>query len=188
MGQADLLKAVVTALEESSVRYLVTGSMASSLLGEPRPSHDLDLVVHLPEGAAARLGERFGPPTYHLDVAAAEEARKAGTMFNLLDVQEGDKVDFWMLTGEPFDRSRMARRIRISSLGMSLWLSSPEDTILAKLSWARKSGGSERQLRDALGVYEVQRRKLDEAYLGEWAGQLGVTDLWFDLKSQARAS
>ena len=29
-------------------------------------------------------------------------------MFNLLALTEGDKVDFWILTEEPFDRSRFA--------------------------------------------------------------------------------
>ena len=37
-----------------------------------------------------------------------------------------------------------------------------------------KSGGSERQLRDAAGVYEVQEGTLDESYLDRWARELGV--------------
>jgi len=36
-----------------------------------------------------------------------------------------------------------------------IWVSSPEDTILAKLRWANLSGGSEKQFIDALRVYEV---------------------------------
>ena len=27
-------------------------------------------------------------------------------MFNLIDLKEGDKVDFWLLTNETFDKSR----------------------------------------------------------------------------------
>ena len=53
-------------------------------------------------------------------------------------------------------------------------ISSPEDTILAKLKWAQLSGGSEKQFADALRVYEVQYGKLDLTYLADWAETLNV--------------
>jgi hypothetical protein len=43
----------------------------------------------------------------------------------------------------------------------SIWVSSPEDTILAKLRWADISGGSEKQFTDALRVFEVQQGNVD---------------------------
>jgi hypothetical protein len=69
------------------------------------------------------------------------EAIRHHGMFNVIDNEDGGKVDFWILTGEPFDRSRFARRVRIQALGTALSISSPEDTILAKLRWALLSGG-----------------------------------------------
>lgn len=103
-------------------------------------------------------------------------------MFNLLDLREGDKVDFWLLTKEPFDRSRFARRVKMDWDGSPVWVSSPEDTILAKLRWAEMSGGSEKQFGDALSIYEVQRRGLDLAYIAEWAEKLGVVEIWARLQ------
>jgi hypothetical protein len=55
-------------------------------------------------------------------------------MFNLIVVKTGDKVDFWILTDGPFDRSRFARRYTEKVMGMEIAVSSPEDTILMKLS------------------------------------------------------
>lgn len=52
-----------------------------------------------------------------------------------------------------------------------------EDAIVSKLEWARLSGDSERQLRDAAGVVELNPT-LDRDYVGHWAEQLGVADLW----------
>ncbi|MBP6963824.1 MAG: hypothetical protein KBC96_05390 [Armatimonadetes bacterium] len=66
-------------------------------------------------------------------------------------------------------------------------VSAPEDTILAKLNWARMCGGSEKQFTDALRVYEVQLGKLDLDYLHDWAKKLGVEDLLERLESQATA-
>jgi len=57
-------------------------------------------------------------------------------------------------------------------------VSSPEDTILAKLRWAKLCGGSEKQFTDALRVYEVQYGKLDLDYIEHWAEELDVKSLW----------
>jgi hypothetical protein len=64
-------------------------------------------------------------------------------------------------------------------------VSSPEDTILAKLRWAKLSGGSEKQCTDALRVYEVQFGKLDLEYLERWVKKLDVESLWERLKEEA---
>ncbi len=69
--------------------------------------------------------------------------------------------------------------------GLTLKVSTPEDTILAKLRWAKESGGSEKQFTDALRIYEVQYPLLDMAYLDDWASRLNVSDLWARLKSEA---
>ncbi|MGE5550820.1 MAG: hypothetical protein ACM3ZC_09855 [Bacteroidota bacterium] len=132
-----------------------TGSLASSLQGEPRATHDLDLVIALSRGSVCKLLEAFPPPGYYLDEASISEAFDTLGTFNLIDTGNGDKVDFWLLTHEPFDRSRFAGRRTESFLGLELKVSSPEDMILAKLKWAKLSGGSEKQFTDALRVYEV---------------------------------
>jgi len=54
----------------------------------------------------------------------------------------------------------------------------PEDSILSKLEWAQKSGGSEKQLADVAGVVEIQGPRLDGAYVEHWAQELGLLDLW----------
>ena len=52
------------------------------------------------------------------------------------------------------------------------------NVILAKLDWFRQGGElSERQWRDVLGVIKAQSPGLDEVYLRQWAGSLGVGDL-----------
>ncbi|MEI7685299.1 MAG: hypothetical protein WCL32_09750 [Planctomycetota bacterium] len=97
-------------------------------------------------------------------------------MFNLLSLKDGEKVDFWIRTDEPFDQSRFARRRSIQIGALAVNVSTPEDTILAKLRWSKLSGGSEKQLQDALRVYEVQSETLDLAYLVDWAQRLKVED------------
>ena len=185
MSQQELLRRVVQVLDEAGIEYMLTGSVVSSLQGEPRSTHDIDLVATIPQHAINRLTSSFVEPDFYLEPQSIVTAIASKGMFNLIDVREGDKVDFWILTPEPFDQSRFARRKTEDLFGMHVKVSSPEDTILAKLRWADLSGGSEKQFTDALRVYEVQRGVLDIRYIETWVERLGVGSLWARLLQQA---
>jgi hypothetical protein len=188
MSQPELLAKVIQTLAEVGVEYMVTGSLASSLQGEPRLSHDIDLVVALNEEHAAALLRAFPPPEYYLSETAMMSAIAKRQMFNLLEVAGGNKVDFWLLTDEPFDRARFSRRQWYEVRRRRVRVSSPEDTILAKLRWAKMCGGSEKQFADATHVYEFQRSVLNLAYINEWVERLGLQELWTRLQSEAAPS
>ncbi|MEO8497754.1 MAG: hypothetical protein ABI614_22030 [Planctomycetota bacterium] len=185
MSQQKLLTSVLDVLESMDIPYFVTGSWASSLQGEPRSTHDLDLVVSLAIHKVPGLLAAFASPDYYLSDVSVKEAIHHQSMFNLLDNRSGDKVDFWMLTNESWDQERFARRTTIQLYNRDVRITTPEDTILAKLRWSKLSGGSEKQFADALRVYEVQRSALDVEYIAKWATQLDVADLWQRLQQEA---
>jgi hypothetical protein len=185
MSQQELLRKVIEALDRNGIDYMITGSVASSLQGEPRSTHDIDMVVAIQKQAAAGLVEAFSSPDFYLDEQNIFNAITEQGMFNLIDLRNGDKVDFWILTDEPFDRSRFSRKHSEEFMGLKMNVSSPEDTILAKLKWAKLSGGSEKQFTDALRVYEVQSGKLDLSYLEQWSVILEVGSLWKRLLNKA---
>jgi hypothetical protein len=183
--QQELLRKVVETLDQSGIDYMITGSVASSLQGEPRSTHDIDIVIAIQEADIENLVDTFSPPDYYLDAESIREAISRRSMFNLIAVAEGDKVDFWILTDQPFDQSRFVRKYEEDVMGMRLKVSTPEDTILAKLQWAVKSGGSEKQFTDALRVFEVQHGTLDLGYLNGWAVVLGIEEIWNHLQDEA---
>jgi hypothetical protein len=164
---------------------MVTGSVVSSLQGEPRATHDIDLVVDIKRNMTNKLVESFRPPDFYLDEEAIIDAISDQSMFNLIEVNTGDKADFWILTEEPFDKSRFGRKYVEDFTGIQIAVSKPEDTILVKLRWAKLSGGSEKQFTDALRVYEVQFENLDMAYLRSWAERIGVEPLLDRLEKEA---
>jgi hypothetical protein len=188
VAQQDLLTFAILTLDGIGVDYMLTGSIVSSLQGEPRSTHDLDVVVAIQPAQVQALLRAFSAPDFYVDEEAVKEAIEIGGVFNVIDRQEGDKIDFWMLRDDDFDRSRFARRYEEEVFGIRLKVSSPEDTILAKLRWANLSGGGDRYVRDALGVYEVQGERLDVAYLEEWATRLGVEHLLRRIRAEADES
>ena len=185
MSQQQLLNTVAAALDAAGIDYMITGSVAASLLGQPRSTHDIDLVVAVDERSAEALLRAFPPPGYLLDRPAVLSAVRRKSVFSLMDTRTGDKVDFWPLTSEPFDQARFARKQEQDVLGTTMKVTAPGDLILKKLVWAKQCGGSEKQFKDALSVYEVQRDVLDEQDLDAWARRLNVEDLWRRVKEEA---
>jgi predicted nucleotidyltransferase len=186
MSQQELLKKVIQILDETEIEYMITGSIASSLQGEPRSTHDIDIIISIRKSIVNKLVEFFPTPDFYLDKNNILDAIDRQGMFNLIDIKEGDKVDFWMLTDEPFDQSRFSRKYVEEITGIKIQVSSPEDTILAKLRWAKLSGGSEKQFTDALRIYEVQYIKLDMDYLEYWVKNLSIEALWEQLRNEAQ--
>jgi hypothetical protein len=185
MLQQELLSRVVRCLDDLGIEYMLTGSYASSIQGEPRSTHDIDLVVSLTSDDADKLVEAFPDAEFYLSPPAMRDAIERRGMFNVIHMESGYKVDFWVLKDLPFDTLCFARKRTVMAWGLALKVSTPEDTILAKLRWARESGGSEKQFTDALRIYEIQHSLLDMAYLEDWSTRLNVSELWERLKSEA---
>jgi len=146
----------------------------------------MDFVVLLDDDSASGLATALSKIGGYIDDAALHRAVRNKAMFNLIDPGSGTKVDFWLLTDSAFDESRFARRRTERLLNIDIWVSTPEDTILAKLQWGKLSGGSEKQFMDALRVYELQHPSLDRVYLDEWVGSLGLQAEWRRLLDEAQ--
>jgi hypothetical protein len=116
VSQQALLALVVAALDEAGIAYMVSGSLASSLQGEPRATHDIGLVVAVSADDVARLARRLDDPGLFLDEDSAADAVAHSTLFNLIEISTGDKVDLWPLTDDPFDRSSS-----IADVGLPRW-------------------------------------------------------------------
>ena len=179
----DVIRMVAGALEGEGVSYAVTGSIASSIHGEPVTSLDVDMVTFMSADQAARVAGRLGPRLY----ADADMLRRAAVehrMANFIDGSSGFKVDISVLADTAYHRELMRRRVKITSpdIGDTFWVVSPEDIVLMKLEW-RKESRSEKQWRNALSVLKVRGHQLDWSYLRDWAGRMGVLD---DLEALAR--
>lgn len=168
---------IVEALDASGIPHMVAGSFASTYHGEPRATHDIDLVIDPSREQIQRFVRGLDPAQYYVSAEAAQEAWTRRGQFNVVDLASGWKVDLIVRKDRPFSREEFSRREPASMLETRVFVATAEDTILAKLEWARL-GGSERQLRDVIGVLEMRGADLDRAYIRRWARELDVEALW----------
>ena len=162
-------------MKRSALSTWVVGSYASNAYGRPRGSFDADIVARIGPGDAKRLCDAFRAD-FLVDEEALGRDLAAGAMFNLIPVTGLFKVDVIPIRRTEFARAEFERRRKVAALGTSVWMASPEDTILFKLAWFKRGDGvSSRQLEDARDVYRAQKGALDEAHLERWARELGVS-------------
>lgn len=173
---------IIDVLRRLGIPYMVTGSVALFVYGEPRATNDLDIVIDPSEEALEALLSEISSRAYVAREAASEAFRRR-SMFNAIDLATTEKVDFILLKDRSFDAVRFERRVPCGTKSLNFIASTAEDTILSKLSWARR-GQSERQLRDVYGVLRIQANSLDWEYLRHWASELGVMPLIDELLSE----
>ena len=182
----DPLAIIVAELDRFEIPYMLAGSFASTYYGDPRTTHDIDLVVAPTQEQLRNLVEGLDPDRFYVSEIAATEAWRRRGMFNAVLVELGWKVDLILRKDRDFSRSEFERRRRVTVGDLEVWMATAEDTIVAKLDWAR-GGESERQLRDVVGMLELSDESLDHGYIRHWVVEMGLGELWEKVSSAARS-
>jgi hypothetical protein len=170
-------KTVLENLESAGIDYMIVGSLAVIVYGEPRLTRDMDLVADIPPQKVQALAGVFPEPRYYLPPVEilAEEVASHG-YFNALDIPSGLKIDFVVRRKSAHAVEEFTRRRRIEiAPGLSPWFASPEDVIIKKLDFYRQ-GESEKHLVDIRGI--LAHTPVDENYLRQWIDRLGLAREW----------
>jgi hypothetical protein len=177
-GPYELLKIVAEVLERLRIPYLVTGSVASMAYGEPRLTNDIDIVAGVEEKHIPGLLSSFPEEEFYLSEDAMMGAIKKRGQFNIIHPCSGIKIDVIIRKNTPFDDSRFGRMKRISPAeSYQANFAAPEDVIIKKMEYYRM-GGSEKHLRDITGILKISGGEVDRSYITDWAGRLGLTEIW----------
>ena len=175
-----VVKKVTDVFQELGIRYLVGGSLASSLHGIPRATQDVDVVAEIAEKHIAPLEKKLSPGFY-FDVKMAGEAIERRSSFNIIDKEDLFKIDIFVQGLDDLSALEMDRRVMYQladSNGQSIYVCSPEDIIAHKLYWFKLGEGvSERQWNDAANVIKVQGKRLDLDYCRRVCRARGILGL-----------
>ncbi len=173
---------LLAGLDRLEIRYMVTGSAASSSYGVWRATNDIDVVVDLRQEQVGDFVSEF-ESSFYIAREQVEQAVRLGRSFNLIHLGSFYKFDLFPLRADRLHQRQFARRewSRIAVFGQNLIefaVTTAEDSVLSKLAWYKAGGEvSEQQWNDILGIVAQRRDKLDIDYLREWAPHAGVADL-----------
>jgi hypothetical protein len=182
----DAVVALLAALERADVPYMLVGSLASNFHGIPRSTRDADFVIDLAPGALGRLVAAFPPQLSLMPQTAFETV--TGTVPHLVEVVGTPFVgELFMLSDDPHDRERFARRLRVQVLGVPAFVATAEDMIVTKLRWALDAGRL-KDRDDVRSIIAVQGQHLDDQYIARWAATHGTAPLLDEIRRSLPSS
>jgi len=180
MPEPELCLLFVRPLNRLGIRYLVSGSIAAILYGEPRLTHDVDFVVFLRPDDVSRLLTAFPSPDFYAptrEIIVAELARDRHGHFNIIHSDTGFKADFYLAGREELHAWAFRHSRRLDYEGEPLVAASPEYVIIRKLEFYRE-GGSDKHLRDIRSMLAVSGAHIDHAALNEWVTRRDLSVEW----------
>lgn len=175
---AASLRAIVERLVRLGIPYMIVGSIAALAHGRKRATQDFNVVIEVDRTSLAALLGELPATEFYVSPDAAYDALARSTMFNVIDMATGWKVDLIPLKRRAFSRRELARRVSLEVLGLTVAVASIEDVILAKLEWSKLGGSSARQLEDVRELLALGRERVDAAYVEAGVLELGLEVEW----------
>jgi len=170
----------VLPLNEAGFDYLVTGSIAAMLYGEPRLTNDVALILYLSKEQTRNLFDAFPAKDFYCppdEVLKIEATRSVDGHFNLIHHETGFKADVYLAGNDALMAWALDNRRELFFEGVSVSLAPPEYVIVRKLEYFR-AGGSEKHIRDIKAMLEVSRGKIDYDAVRKNASSLGLLSEW----------
>ncbi|MCW1923504.1 hypothetical protein OKA05_13145 [Luteolibacter arcticus] len=178
MQDPDLIELFVRPLEQAAIEYMISGSVASSIYGEPRSTLDIDLAVFPDPGKLALFPSLFPEQDFYLpplDVIQIECRRETRGHFNIIHHDSGLKADIYPSRAHPDLPWAIRNRRRVATVGGDVWVAPPEYLILMKLEFFRE-GSQPKHLRDIAGV--LAQQEIDRGWIAGAVAKLCLEKQW----------
>ena len=180
MPERNLFQIFISRLEKVQIPYFVTGAVASIIYGEPRLTHDIDLVVELDDEKVEDIIDAFPADEFYcppIEVIKLEIKRPYRGHFNLIHQETGFKADIYLFGQDKLHVWAMSKRRRYETEEGPIWLAPPEYVILRKLEYYRE-GKSEKHLNDIRNIMEVSSEIINKEVLLQKIGTYGLEEEW----------
>ena len=180
MQEPNLALLFLRPLNQLSVEYMVTGSVAAIVYGEPRLTHDLDLVIDLSPVQIGQIIETFSGEDFYCpsrDVILFEAEREQRGHINLLHIPTGFKADLFFRGRDPLHIWALERARSLLFFGETVRVAPPEYVIVRKLEFLRE-GGSEKHLRDIRLMLKISGQHINQQDLSRLVAERGLEHYW----------
>ncbi|MCK5270693.1 MAG: hypothetical protein KAJ46_07910 [Sedimentisphaerales bacterium] len=180
MPELNIFSIFTSRLNQAEIPYMVTGSVACIIYGQPRMTHDVDMVVRLEYNRLTEFIVQFPSDQFYCppeEVIRLENARESRGHFNVIHHETGFKADIYPVGNEFLHQWGMANRKKVSLRGDILWLAPPEYVIIRKLQYYQE-GKSSKHLTDVRNMLEISSGLIDHDILRKFIGEYNLQNEW----------
>lgn len=176
----DLFAVFLERLDQAGIRYVVTGSVAVIVYGDPRMTHDIDLVVELQRSQVTAFHEVFPDEEFYCpppEVIIVECARSTRGHFNIIHHTSGFKADIYPVGNDSLLAWALNNAHVFNFGGTRICVAPPEYVIIKKLEYFRE-GRSHKHISDIRGMLEAMPDLMTSNKLNTLITQQGLHEIW----------
>ncbi len=176
----ELIDTFIRPLNEHGIRYIITGSVAAMVYGEPRLTNDVDVVLDIKPTDIAKLIAAFPEADFYLpplEVIETELLRGSRGHFNIISQHTMLKADIYLVGADSIQLWGMADARILEIDNQKIAFAPPEYVIIRKLEFYRE-GHSEKHLRDIAAMLAESTAEIDRETLSRYIAQLGLEPQW----------
>lgn len=180
MQDLNLFTLYIDILSKNKIPYFVTGSVASIVYGDPRLTHDIDLVINLDKETIDIFLKAFTSDQFYCppeEVIRTEVNRSARGHFNLIHHESGFKADIYLTGNEELQVWAMQNCKQIDFAGSKISIAPPEYVIIKKLEFF-KEGNAQKHLSDIKSMLANSSELIDYNFLNKMIKEKGLFDEW----------
>jgi hypothetical protein len=186
--EPNLFAIFASRLNDQKLSYMITGSVASIVYGDPRLTHDIDIVLELGPSDVINFIAAFPAEEFYvapIEVIRDQMLRSERGHFNLIHLQTGFNADIYLKGDNELHLWGMERTKKIEFQGIMLSVAPPEYVILRKLEYYRE-GHPDKHLSDIKNILKNSGELLDIPFIESYCGRQGLADLWRSVKEGKR--
>lgn len=186
MQEVNLIKLFTDKLNQLNIPYCITGSVATIIYGQPRLTHDIDIVVNLQISLISRLFDLFPKEEFYLppeDVLITEIRRETRGHCNIFHLETSFKADFYFVNNDDFLLWAIENARNIIYESSILRVAPPEYVIIKKLEFY-KEGKSQKHLIDIKSILDYSSDIIDFNFLKNLITKYGLSNQWNELEKE----
>lgn len=184
MQGLNLFSLFTEKLLENNIDFFITGSVASIVYGDPRLTHDIDLVISMSQAKVDSFIKAFPAIEFYCPPSTVindEISRPSNGHFNLIHHETGFKADIYLIGNDKFQTWAMDNRKEINFLGKKLFLAPPEYVIIKKIEFYNE-GKNQKHLYDIAAMIKNSKNIIDFEFILDRLSKPELLKIWEEIK------
>ena len=187
MQDLNLFEIFVSRINSLNIEFVVSGSVASIVYGDPRLTHDIDLVIDLSQTQAANLKNVFPENEFYLppdEVLNLEINRANRGHFNIIHKPSGFKADIYLTGINTFQKWAVQNRKEIK-LDKTVFPIAPIEYVIIKKLEFYKEGKAQKHINDIAAMIRESGDVVNYTFLKEKLTEFALEKEWEEVQGSS---